>query len=159
MRDATLNRMPTVTKSVAIAAPVERVFAYVADDPRHLLEIWPNMVEISNVQTHPDGGSGFDWVYKMAGIKVRGHSEDVEFARNARVVSRSESGIPNTFRWSYSGKDGETNLQLEVDYEVPKSVFGRLVRPILARINERDAETLLRNLKEEMERPAEPAPT
>ena len=144
--------MPTVRRSIEIAAPVAQVFDYVAD-PRHLLEIWPNMVEITNVAPHPDGGTGFDWVYKMAGVKVRGHSEDVEFVRNQCVVSRSEAGIPNTFRWRYDDKDGATALTLEVDYEPPRSVFGRLARPFLDRINRRDAETLLKNLKTRMERP------
>lgn len=143
--------MPTIRKSITIAAPVDRVFAYTTD-PRHLPEVWPNLVEVTNVAPHPDGGSGFDWVYRMAGVKVRGHSEDVEFARNERVVSRSERGIPNTFRWSYAGADGTTELTLEVDYEPPSSLFGRLVRPLLARINERDATTLLRNLKSRLER-------
>lgn len=145
--------MATIRKSVTIAAPVDRVFDYVSD-PRHLPEFWPNLVEVSNIAPHPDGGSGFDWTYRMAGIKVRGHSEDVEFARNQRVVSRSDSGIPNTFRWLYAGKDGATELTLEVDYEPPTSLFGRLVRPLLDRINDRDASALLRNLKAHFEAPA-----
>ena len=145
--------MPKVRSSIEIAAPVARVFDYVAD-PKHLLEIWPNMVEITNITPHADGGTGFDWVYRMAGIKVRGHSEDVEFVRNECVVSRSEAGIPNTFRWLYDGAGDATMLTLEVDYDAPTSVFGRLARPILDRINRRDARTLLRNLKTRMERPA-----
>jgi len=142
--------MTKIRRSIEIAAPVERVFEYVAD-PKHLLEIWPNMVEITNITPHPDGGTGFDWVYRMAGIKVRGHSEDVEFVRNTCVVSRSDAGIPNTFRWIYDVKDGATLLTLEVDYEPPRSVLGRLARPILDRINQRDARNLLVNLKSRME--------
>jgi uncharacterized membrane protein len=142
--------MSTIRKTITIGAPVDRVFDYVTD-PRHLPEVWPNLVEVSNVAPHPDGGFGFDWIYRMAGIKVRGHSEDVEFARNACVVSQSESGIPNTFRWSYAGKDGATELTLEVDYDVPRGLFGRMLRPLLDRINERDASTLLRNLKAHFE--------
>lgn len=142
--------MPTIRKTIAIAAPVERVFDYVAD-PTHLPAIWPNLVEVSNVTPHADGGNGFDWIYRMAGVKVRGHSEDVDFARNARLVSRSESGIPNTFRWLYDADAGATRVTLEVDYQPPKGLFGRLVAPLLGRINERDAETLLRNLKRRLE--------
>lgn len=142
--------MPTIKKSVTIAAPAERVFEYVSD-PRHLPEFWPNMVEVSNVVGHPDGGSSFDWTYKMAGIKVRGHTDDIQYARNQCVVSRSEKGIPNTFRWSYDGHDGTTDLTLEVEYQVPGSVFGVFLRPLLGRINERDATTLLRNLKAHFE--------
>lgn len=146
--------MPTIRKTIAIEAPVDRVFQYVAD-PRHLPEIWPNLVEVSNVTPHTDGGNGFDWVYRMIGVKIRGHSEDVEVVRNARVVSRSQAGIPNTFRWLYDDKGDATQVTLEVDYEVPTPVIGRLLRPIVGRMNERDAETLLRNLKLRMEQPAQ----
>ena len=142
--------MPTIRKSIAIAAPVERVFEYVAD-PRHLPAIWPNLIEVSNVTPHAGGGNGFDWVYRMAGVKVRGHSEDVDFVPNARIVSRSQAGIPNTFRWLYDGADGSTTVTLEVDYEAPKSIFGRLLRPMLGRINERDADALLHGLKAALE--------
>ena len=142
--------MPTIRKSIAISAPVDRVFDYVAD-PRHLPSIWPNLVEVSNVEPHADGGNGFDWVYRMAGIKVRGHSEDVDFVRNARIVSRSEAGIPNTFRWLYDGADGSTTVTLEIDYEAPRSIFGRLLRPMLGRINERDVDALLHGLKAALE--------
>ncbi len=145
--------MPTIQKTIAIAAPVERVFDYVAD-PTHLPTIWPTLVEVSNVVPHEGGGNGFDWVYKMMGVKVRGHSEDVEFVRNSRVVSRSKAGIPNTFRWQYDAKDGTTNVTLKIDYEVPAGVFGRLMKPVVGRINERDAQTLLTNLKAVMERPS-----
>ena len=145
--------MPSIKKSVTIAAPVDEVFAYVSD-PRHLPEVWPNLVSVTNVESHPDGGSGFDWVYRMAGIKLRGHSEDVEFSRNQRVVSQSKSGMPNTFRWTYAGQDGKTELTLEVDYEPPASVFGRLLRPVLDRVNERDATALLANLKAHFQPPA-----
>jgi uncharacterized membrane protein len=145
--------MPTIRKTIDIAAPVDRVFAFVAD-PRHLPEIWPSLVEVSNVTPHAGGGNGFDWVYKMIGVKVRGHSEDVEVVPNARMVSRSESGIPNTFRWLYEGADGTTHLTVEIDYEVPTPVIGRLLRPLVGKLNELDAETLLRNLKSRMEQPA-----
>ncbi len=145
--------MATIRRSITIGAPVDRVFDYVTD-PTHLPEVWPNLVEVTNVAPHPDGGFGFDWTYRMAGVKVKGHSEDVEFARNQRVVSRSQSGIPNTFRWSYAGHDGATDLTLEVDYQAPASLFGRLLRPLLDRVNERDATNLLRNLKAHFEQPA-----
>ena len=46
--------MPNIRKSVRIDAPLDRVFEYLAQ-PENLLEIWPNMIEVSNVQHRPDG--------------------------------------------------------------------------------------------------------
>lgn len=139
--------MPTIQRSISIHAPVARVFDYVAD-PTHLPKIWPSMVAVSNVEPHPNGNS-FDWDYKLLGMRIRGHSDPVDLVQYERQVTRSVKGIPNTFRWLYTSHDGDTEVTLEVDYKVP--VFGRLLEGAVGRANEREAETLLRNLKTEME--------
>lgn len=139
--------MPTIHRSIRIHAPITRVFDYVAD-PTHLPEIWPSLVDVRNVVPHTEGNS-FDWVYKLLGMRIRGHSEPVELVINERQVTRSERGIPNTFRWSYATRANDTEVTLDVDYTVP--VPGRMAERIVTRINERDAETLLANLKHKME--------
>jgi uncharacterized membrane protein len=144
--------MPTIRKSIAIRAPVDQVFDYVGD-PRNLPEIWPSLVEVRNVEPHPDGSS-FDWDYKLLGMRIHGHSDPVELVRNARQVTRSVTGIPNTFRWIYGCRGDETEVTLEVDYEVP--VLGRLASGIVGRVNEREAQIMLANLKRRMEGPASP---
>ena len=139
--------MPTIRRSISIHAPVARVFDYVGD-PTHLPKIWPSMVAVRNVEPHPNGNS-FDWDYKLLGVRIRGHSDPVDLVQNERQVTRSVKGIPNTFRWLYTSHDGDTEVTLEVDYTVP--VFGRLLERAVGRANEREAETLLHNLKTEME--------
>ena len=139
--------MATIRRSISIHAPIEQVFDYVAD-PTHLPDIWPSLVEVKNVQPHATGNS-FDWDYKLLGMRIHGHSDPVELVRNERQVTRSERGIPNTFRWLYAAHDGETEVTLEVDYKVP--ILGRLAERIVGRVNEREAETLLANLKLKME--------
>lgn len=144
--------MPTLRKSIAIRAPVDRVFEYVGD-PTNLVEIWPSLVAVRNVESHPTGNS-FDWDYKLLGLRVHGHTEPVEWVPNARLVTRSVTGIPNTFRWIYGARGDETEVTLEVEYELP--VLGRLAQGIMGRINEREAHILLANLKRRMEAPAGP---
>ena len=147
MHDALGSAMATIRRSISIHAPVDRVFGYVAD-PTHLPQIWPSMVAVRNVVPHPNGNS-FDWDYKLLGMRIHGHSDPVETIPNERQVTRSVQGIPNTFRWLYASHDGETEVTLEVDYEVP--VLGRLGERVVGRVNAREAETLLANLKREME--------
>jgi len=144
--------MATLRKSIAIRAPIDRVFEYVGD-PRNLPEIWPSLVAIRNVEQHPTGNS-FDWDYKILGLRVHGHSDPVERVKNARMVTRSVTGIPNTFRWIYGSRGEDTEVTLEVDYELP--VLGRLALRIVGQVNEREAYTLLANLKRRMEAPAVP---
>lgn len=139
--------MATIRRSIVIRAPVDRVFDYVAD-PMHLPEIWPSLVAVRNVKVHP-AGSSFDWDYKLLGMRFHGHSDPVETVKNQRLVTRSVTGIPNTFRVRYEDRAGETVVTLEVDYEVP--VLGRLATGVVGRVNEREAETLLANLKRKME--------
>ena len=139
--------MAMIRRSISIRAPVDRVFDYVAD-PTHLPEIWPSLVDVRNVEPHPNGNS-FDWDYKMLGMRIHGHSDPVELVRNERQVTRSNRGIPNTFRWNYTAHDGQTEVTLEVDYQAP--VRGRLAERIVGRLNEREAETLLANLKRRLE--------
>ncbi len=139
--------MATIRRSITIRAPVDRVFDYVAE-PTNLPGIWPSLVAVRNVQPEANGKS-FDWDYKMMGMRIRGHSEPVEQVKNERLVSRSANGIPSTFRWLYASRAGETVVTLEVDYVVP--VLGRLAEGVVGRINQREAETLLDNLKRKLE--------
>lgn len=139
--------MATIRRSISIHAPVDRVFDYVAD-PANLPAIWPSLVEVRNVETHPNGNS-FDWDYKLMGMRIHGHSDPVEQIRNERQVTRSVKGIPNTFRWLYASHGDDTEVALEVDYEVP--FLGRIAEGVVGRLNEREAETLLTNLKRRLE--------
>lgn len=141
--------MATIRKSITIHAPIDQVFAYLTD-PEHLPEIWPSMVEVKNARHAPDGTQSFDWTYKMAGLRFHGHSESIEARPNEQVVVKND-GIPSTFRWNYLSQGADTTVSLEVDYEIPGSALNKLARPILAKINEREAEHLLENLKSRME--------
>jgi uncharacterized membrane protein len=142
--------MAKIKKFVSINAPLDRVYEYVTH-PENLPEIWPSMIEVSNVQRKPDGSHSFDWVYKMAGIHFNGHANTIEVEMNKRVVVKNEKGIPSTFYWTYSGENGGTRVTMEVDYTLPGRVLDKLAEPFLHRLNEREAETVLENLKSRME--------
>lgn len=140
--------MEKVEKHTFIGAPPAAVFAWLAD-PAHLPEIWPSMVEVTNVRRSPDGAHSFDWTYRMAGVRLHGHAETIALEPDRLRVVRN-SGLPSTFRWTYAPHGDGTELGLEVEYELP-GPFGALAAPVLRRINEREAELLVRNLKERME--------
>jgi uncharacterized membrane protein len=141
------DAMERIQKSVTIHAPVSQVFEFVSD-PRNLPDIWPSMIEVSNLD---DAGQSFDWTYKMAGMQFRGHSRIVEFERNRRRVVKCERGISSTFTWRFGARDDGTEVSLDVEYEFPVPLLGRLAAPFLRRLNEREAETMLTNLKERLE--------
>lgn len=142
--------MATVKKTIFIQAPVSKVFEF-ANTPEKLVEIWPSMVEVSNVQPQPGGGSNFHWKYKMAGMFFEGDTTVKEFVPDQRTVTTNTGGIPSTFVWTYQPEAGGTRMTMEAEYSVPVKVLGKLAEPVIAKINEREAETVLENLKTAME--------
>jgi uncharacterized membrane protein len=148
--------MATISKSIDIDAPVERVFAFF-NEPNNLPEIWPSILEVSNVERKADGNYGFNWIYKMVGIRFHGRSDTTLFEKNKRVAMKSETGIPSKFDYVYESAGNKTRLTMNVEYTVPGQVLGKLAASIVNRINEHEAETVLQNLKVRMELSAEKA--
>jgi uncharacterized membrane protein len=142
--------MAKVEKTITINAPVERIFSYV-NEPTNLLEIWPSMVEAKDVQRLPNGGNSFGWVYKMAGVRIEGTSEDTEVIANQRVVSKTTGGIESTITWMFQPEAGGTKVTFEAEYTVPIPLLGKVAEAFIVKANEGEAELILANLKARME--------
>lgn len=142
--------MATVKKSITINAPVEKVFEYI-NVPTNLPEIWPSMVDAKDVQRLPNGGNKFRWVYKMAGMRFEGISEDIEVVLNQQVVSKTEGGLESTVTWMVQPEGGGTKVTFQGEYTVPIPLLGKLAEAFIVKQNEHEAEVLLANLKARME--------
>ena len=136
--------------SVQINAPVERVFAFM-NDPANLPEIWPSYVEVKDVTRLPNGGTSFRYVYKMAGIRLEGTSEDIECVPNERTVNKSKGGIEATQVYTFKPEAGGTKFTWAVEYTVPVPLLGRLAEAIVLKMNEREMNLVMANLKARME--------
>jgi uncharacterized protein YndB with AHSA1/START domain len=145
-----VNIVAKLTKSITINVPPEKVFAYV-NEPANLVEVWPSFEEAKDVRPTPNGGHSFRWVYKMAGMRLEGTSEDTEVVANQRHVSRTQGGIESTVTWTFRREDGSTRVTFETDYTVPIPLLGKLAETFIVRANEHEAETILANLKDRME--------
>ncbi len=142
--------MATITKSIVIEAPVTQVFSYL-DEPVNLPEIWPSMVEVVDVATLPTGGHRFHWIYKMAGMRFEGDAETVEFDLDRHILRKSTGPFPSTFEYTFTPENGRTKLDLKAVYDPPKALFGKFTEPFILKLNEREAETVLANLKDRLE--------
>ena len=142
--------MATAKKSIKINAPVEKVFEFMMK-PEILPEIWPSFVEMKNIKELSNGGHSWDWVYKMAGMRFTGSSENTEVVPNERTVSRTTGGIESTITWLYQPEDDGTNVTFEAEYTVPVPLLGKLVEAVIVKMNENEAEVILANLKARME--------
>jgi ligand-binding SRPBCC domain-containing protein len=144
------TQMATLERSFTVKAPLEKVFSYL-DEPINLLEIWPSLVKITDVKALPTGGDRYHWVYKMAGTQFEGDSETVEFVQNKHFLQKNTGEIPSTFDWSFAAENGVTKVLMKTEYEIPKTLLGKLAEPFLVKLNEREADTLIGNLKDRME--------
>ena len=141
--------MAKVEASITINAPVEKICSYIK--PENLPEFWPSLVETKDVQKLPNGGYSNKWVYKMAGIRFEGSSEDVEVVPNERLVSKTKGGIESTQTWIFQPEDSGTKVTFNVEYTIPIPVLGKLAAAIVAKMNEHETELLLANLKARLE--------
>ena len=142
--------MAKAQATVTINAPVEKVFSFV-NDPNKLMGLWPNVAEVKNVKGLPNGGNSFDFVYKMAGIRVAGTSEDIEVIPNQRVVNETRGGVKSKMIWTLEPTDGRTKLDVDVEYTVPVPVLGKLAEAIIVKMNNRDLRTVFAHLKDVLE--------
>jgi uncharacterized membrane protein len=142
--------MATVSKSITINAPIEKVFKYTTDQT-NLPEIWPSLVENKVVERLPNGGTKAQFVYKMAGMRFEGISEDTEFIPNQRVVSKTEGGVESEIIWEYQSEGEATKVTFRAEYTVPIPLIGKLAEAFIVKLNENEAETILANLKARME--------
>jgi len=142
--------MAKITRDILINAPVEEVFAY-ASDPTNQPEYWPSMIETRDVEELPQGGKKYRWVYKMAGIRLEGSTETTEFVKNERIVTKSKGGVESTFIYEYKPEGEGTRVSVELEYKVPVPVLGKLAEAFVLKINERETETVLGNLKDRLE--------
>ena len=145
--------MTLIENTIVVERPPEVVGAYLAD-PTHLPEIWPSLVDVRDVERLPNGGARYHWVYKMAGVRFEGDSETAEFEPTRHIVQKNTGQIPSTFDWTFTPENGSTRVVLKAEYEIPQTLLGRVARPFVIKLNEREAEMFAANLKDRLEHEA-----
>jgi len=137
-------------KTITINAPVEKVFSYI-ESGINLPEIWPSLVEVTDVKRLPNGGHSDRFVYKMAGIRLEGTSEDIEYIPNQRIVTKTTGGAESTQTWMFQPETGGTKVTFKVEYTIPIPVLGKLAEAVIVKMNDREGGLILENLKARME--------
>ncbi len=93
----------------------------------------------------------YDWTYKMAGLKLDGSTEVTEYILNEQLATVGKGGIESKFHWTFVPENNGTRLIVMAEYTVPIPVLGKLAESIILKQNEREADTLLANLKSILE--------
>lgn len=142
--------MARIVTTSMIQAPVQKVYDFVVDKAR-LPEWWPSMQKVWNVEKLPNGGFRFDWTYRMAGISVDGSGQDAEIIPNQLIVTENQGGIPSRFVWNFQALGKMTRVTCQSEYKLIGAV-ARLAGPVVVKLNEREAQTIMVNLKTMMEK-------
>lgn len=141
--------MPTVTHSTEIAAPIGKVFSYVADHPERATAFIPGLNRISNVST-PEAGVGQTWDYEFNwfGLVISGNSRCTKLERTSVYQFQTVTGNRSTWTYRFTPDGKGTRLDFEVEYEVPEGQLARLATEgKLERMNKERAAEVLSNLK------------
>ena len=141
--------MAKVERNVTINAPVEKVFSYL-DDPMNQLECIPSMTDVRDITGH-GVGQKFGWTYKMMGLSFKGESEVTEHVPNQRCVIKSTGDILSIWTWTFKPEDSKTLVNLVVEYTIPVPVVGKVGERLVLRLNEREADLAMENIKERLE--------
>ncbi|GIK62647.1 MAG: hypothetical protein BroJett018_04410 [Chloroflexota bacterium] len=146
--------MPQVQQSIKIDAPVEKVFAFIAEQPERMVEWWPP-IELQERLTPPPTqvGSRSRYQYNMMGIKVRGEHEVMQFIANQRLYIKTLTGLDCAFDFQFETPDtNQTQLTVRIEYMLPASVLGRILdKTLVERENLQNLEVGLTNLKRILE--------
>lgn len=143
--------MAILEREVYVEAPPELTFETVADT-ESLPNIWPSLLMVKNLQRLSNGGARFEYDYLMAGVRIGGHSEDLEYIPNERIVSNIKSGIRSMITWCFKeDSNGGTWVTFQAEYEIPIPVIGSMAEEVVIGINEMDIGVMLTNLKRTVE--------
>jgi ribosome-associated toxin RatA of RatAB toxin-antitoxin module len=127
-----------VGSSVEIAAPVDKVFAFLSKLENQEKIFVDSEAKIEDVSTEQVGiGTNYRISAVIAGREVKPHwHEVVGFEENRKFVCGEVKGGPTkkeemTFDFEATSKG--TKVTMTIDYEFPYSVLGKLVDKFMAR--------------------------
>jgi len=138
--------MVVLKKSVVIRAPTDEVFAY-ANEPRTFAEWLPSFVEARDF-VGTGAGQQYGWTYKYVGLLLRGQSTVVEHVPNELAVHQSIGTIDSTWTIRVEPHEVGTTLTIEVEYNIPIPVLGKVAEQFTVRRDARTLEWALTNIEE-----------
>ncbi len=146
--------MPKLIKSTLVAAPVDRVFAFMRN-PANWMGVYPG-VEVHEVTLTPEGvGTRFTWSARTFGIHVSGTHEYTEFLPNQRIISVSSKGF--VYTWTFEPDFEGTKLTLELQ-DIPNNWIEAALDTLLMKLTEQELDDWIVELDEEVEAREQPRP-
>ena len=142
--------MATLTRSIVIDAPVETVF----DTALDISKLWKvKDVALADVTLTPEGvgTSARLWTH-LLGFHLEGGLRITEVARPERIVAQVDFFAEKpTWRFTFAGVDGGTEMTAQGEWESRLPVLGGSVEKMMAKEHEPFLEEMLASFKAEVE--------
>ena len=146
--------MTKVTKSIEINSPPEKIFAFMISDKMN--DIWGRWMEGKWTSNGPVGIGSVGHFVAKPDFKIKGEwdEEVTEFEENKKFVmktvegSKMKLGVTGLLEPTAKG----TKVTYIDEYQVPYSVFGKLMdKLVLRKDTEKFMEEVMNNLKKALE--------
>jgi uncharacterized membrane protein len=139
--------MPKVEASTTIKAPLEEVYEKTASPQTGPIFI-PNLNENSDISPEKTQvGQTWNWFYNFCGFDIRGTAEVVAMEPNKSWSLVTRGAGESQWQYTFEPDGDGTSVRLAVDYEVPRSVLGKVAQPVIEQLNQRACRQALQNLK------------
>ncbi len=146
--------MPRIEASVLVQAPVEKIFALARD-----IERYPDfMPDVKSVRIVEREGARVlsEWVglVKKYHVEVKWAEEDVWDEAERTCCFRQTKGDYKQYEgvWTFTTTAGGTEMRLEMDYLYEVPLIGPLIKALVGRLMQENAEAMLAALKAEAEK-------
>ena len=141
--------MAKIEKSIIINAPAEKIFEYLSD-PMNMMEWHPSILSIKDV-TGRGESQKWTWEHKLMGIAFTGQAQVVSSITNTQRKVKSTGGIESTRTLNLKRVSGGTQLEYELEINIPTPVIGKVSELLAIQRSTRVVEMALANIKERME--------
>jgi len=140
--------MPVMVLSTTINTTPEHV-CQVIEAPSRLLEWVPNVTRVAEIQQTPQRmGDTFRATYSVLGLSFPTKYTVVDFARNKKITFKMEGALTGTFAWDVEPQGSSAKVEVRIDYVMKGGILGKAMNAMLVeRMNEKNAERMLENLK------------
>ena len=139
--------MARVAKSAVITGNADQIMNYIADVKNHPAFIGP-LKSIANDKGDPkQSGTSWDWTFVMAGVEFSGKAETVSYESGKKFSYKTTTGIQSTFTYSAEPSGGGVKLTIDVTYDVPQDLLGKMQASVVEKLNEAEGSRAVENLK------------
>jgi uncharacterized protein YndB with AHSA1/START domain len=140
--------MSTITRTIIINAPIEKVFQFVVS-PENWTRYVTSLVDVRDVSSPTvEKGATFVWKYRMLGMDFGGKGTVTANVQNEKFGMKMEGGFPITENYGFKQISGGTELTVEVIYETPSRIMQVVSKSgLVEKLNQKEADGVLEKIK------------